>query len=191
MEFKSDIKFSENTSYYFSIIEKFIGYDQNSKPIMDTPNFNLFIYSAYIGLTINKNIDEIKLNKMDDTIQNSEKTVPRTVLIRHEHKLKELLLSTKFVMSNYNVSNNTLQQVWNLENFNSDKELFTYLMKAVDVGAKYTASLCFSEIPKNITQISKEIDKSIDENINIISNTMDEYKVRKEKLEYELDKLDL
>ncbi len=184
MEFNSDVKLSMETSYYFDIIEKFIGYNLDNEKILETPNYDLFKFTAYLGLSLDIEKEDIALEKHDDTIIEMEKTIPRTILTREENEMKELLLCVVFNKLNYNSGNTDLQKIWNLESFSADKELYSYLIEKVDLGAKYMASLCTKQIELSITQITKKIDVILENKIEKIEKIKNE-----EQIDHELDML--
>ncbi len=189
MEFNSDVKLSKETSYYFEIIEKFIGYDLEQEKILETPNYDLFKFSAYLGLSLEMEKEDIELEKHDETIDEKEKTLPRTILTRQENEMKELLLCVAFKKMNYNSGNADLQKIWNLESFSADKELYLYLIESVDLGSKYMASLCMKKIELNISEITKKIDKILEEKILKIAEIQTDKIKSDEQIDHELDLL--
>ncbi len=154
MNFTSDIVFKNEDATIINEVKEH--FDEVNSFLEDesikSPLYKVFMFCSYIGLLLDEN-DMLNLCKIE--YSDSEKTanIPRNVLGQHVNPIKELLLCSKFVFSNYDVSDRDLQLIWNMDNANEENELINFVKDRAVLGARYYLNIVKGD---EVIQLSEE-----------------------------------
>lgn len=188
MNFSSDITFKGENGYVIKMVQSHLDEIDNSSDDENIrqPYYKVFMFCSYLGLILDEN-DRMNLNPIEYHNEEVAFTIPRTTLHVNTMSIKELLICAEFVYSNFDVSDNKLQKIWNIDNLSDVNELVNFIKDRAVLGARYYLNLVDLELHQHSdSEILEDIDARLKKLLTKIDKKIVENKLDEDLLTMEL-----